>query len=516
MKTLKNTGITEFEYKEMIQKTKISEKKLNWIYQELDKNVKQIINGLNIKFIKELKIDFINPKNIRKEDKNIENACVIKVDINHYKIVIFPKLIDELFRHAHFVMSYSKIFKSLDRNHKDINVLTESILLYWLDFIFFHEYAHIIWGHLDFKVNENYQINEINNNNEFSDDEIEIIRVLEAEADYYGSRFAFGRYNLSKTNLYEYFNAKCDEYEMIEDYILSINFLFEWFADKCKEVNETRLHPLPYERLSVILEGIMSTPDNNIKHLNKFEFQLTCMRASIHHKDSLAMSVDDYLVLVKKGADFIQHANKIKENYIIPYRKIYGINKDSSFSEKSEELFKNEELINKCQRFIKEPTKEKEFFGFLTIDSLTLTGNSKKFRNIKLKKLINIIYEDMFNCVGKMSLVYQFLPYGHLLMFLILIKDGSKLNNKINLEKTININPEQGLCLLALYHLTYRINDESKGVDIQLLEKCCNKLYKTKGFKVNNLEEILEELEEIGCIEKEQNLWYLKEEMKIV
>ena len=141
MKTLKDVNLTENEYKTMISKVKVSEEKINEIFQKLYDYVQKVV--VKVPLEPSCKIELIHLSHIDEEDKSILNAEVIKIDERDYQIIIYPKLIEELFRHAHFVMSYSKIFTKIPRTHKDIHALTETILLYWLVFIFSHEYCHI-------------------------------------------------------------------------------------------------------------------------------------------------------------------------------------------------------------------------------------------------------------------------------------------------------------------------------------------------------------------------------------
>lgn len=505
--------MTEKEYKENISKIVIPKKKLNSLYLEIERNILSVLES-NIKFNKKITIDFLSPLKVDEKDKYIMNACVFKVDMDSYKIVLFPKLIEELYKYAHFVASYGKIYKSINREHKEIEALRNSIFFNWIDFIFFHEYAHIIYGHLNFSLINNYRIDEINEEINLTKKEIDIIRVLEAEADYYGSRFAMVRYNLTKDNVYKFFNVQCDEYEMIYDYMFSLNFLFEWFEEKNNE-SSLKLHPLPSERLTIINEAIMSTPDPNIKHLNLFEYQLKCLKARVKHKLTLKNDIDSFIEIIKEGSDFIEFAKKIRAEYINPFRERYNIKKNASSYQNCKKLLGKSELLNKLSLCIKNEVKEKILFGLITINSKTFKGEYKHRKNLNLRGVCEIIYEDIFNSASKLTLIEQFIPYGRLLMGIIVIKDFFKIKEKIDKIMTKNIDYRQGLCLIALSHLTFQFDEECRGSSFELIEKCCQKLY-TDDFKITNLLQVLNELEELGCVFKKNEKWYVNEEVNIM
>ncbi|WP_323659396.1 hypothetical protein [Aliarcobacter butzleri] len=310
-KTLYENGISEDKYIEYIRSVPIKEEKINFIYKEIEKRASSIFS---IEYSNELKIDFIDPSKI--SDLVTINASVEKIGTNHFSIKIYPNLIKELIYHSRFVASYSKIFTKIDRNNYcELEVLMDYIVFIWLDFILLHEFQHIMLGHLNHNMLQNFKLNEVHDDMpDFSEEQIKIIKAMEVEADYNAIKGNFKFFDHTKENIYKCFNKKEKEEILYYDYFQVLHYLYEWF-DKYNENN--LFYPSPKERIYMINEALIS-------NLN-FEFQLTCIRSFTMYMENYYESVEQYMNMMTECSIFLDNMNKIREKYLMNKRNGYTI-----------------------------------------------------------------------------------------------------------------------------------------------------------------------------------------------
>ncbi len=148
--------------------------------------------------------------------------------------------------------SYSGIFKSLTYANIVRKKMADYLLYMWLDFIFWHEYFHIMLGHCDYVLsNELYELPE----KPLNEHELNIKRTLEAESDAFAARLSFGRLHIYKSSLDSSIGEVYKPEELYYDYALSIFFLFGFF-EALKTPEDKREHPLPAERSIIFLSFI--------------------------------------------------------------------------------------------------------------------------------------------------------------------------------------------------------------------------------------------------------------------
>lgn len=331
--TLSNAGISEIEYKKILRNVHYPKEKAESLYDYINENAQFILSSMKDTYKEEININFINPKNITGNDRFILNASAGLKKNGEYLIVIYPKLINELYRHATFVTSYSKIFKSIERDQSSIHKIADTLLFIWADFIFFHEYSHIVLDHLNLSFVKATELHELDDNKIKSEQldnlRLELFRTIEAEADSQAAKFAFGRFQLYKDNIYKQFDVKCNNDEKYYDYALAINFLFEWFDYKSHENMKKRIHPLPRERVHVFNHFIKRTA-YKLK-INSQVLNIAVDKAYIQHQDSLKTTIDELQEIMKLNLEFMENTGGFVTHYIEPNRNIL-INTKSNFN----------------------------------------------------------------------------------------------------------------------------------------------------------------------------------------
>jgi len=324
-KTLKEMNITEKEYKRLIKKFFISEEKVKSIHDSCKENVEQVINNEALIFTQKVNFEFISYSNIVDENKEKINADVFKNEKEIYEITIYPKLIRELYYHSRFVISSKNIYKSIERTDENINILIDSIIMFWLDFIFFHEYSHVLFDHLSLDFIPESRLFELNprKKSKLNNKDLSLMRTIESEADSKAAELAFARFYLSKNNLYEKLKIKATDEEKIFTYIYSLSLLFEWFNDMENKNNYKRTHPLAYERLFTCisfisyLEGKKITNKIQIKNISNITIfaLLSYLIGKFNNKD-------EAINLLLKWFNSLSTHDKNRNEHINPNRSL--------------------------------------------------------------------------------------------------------------------------------------------------------------------------------------------------
>lgn len=233
-------------------------------WKEIFQNIQAIAD--NFLASEQVRAKYRNPETIvtfRVDDINHQsNACVRRTAQNTYEICVFAGLVRELENYsARVIDSYPNLFQSLDRQDQRKTDIARSYLLYlWLDFVIFHEWAHALCGHLDFKaeVHEWYEME----NKEFSakalDDQT--CQSLEAEADSYAAKFALASFSTRWEGLVKELYPNRDGRVALRDYLAAVLLLFRFFEElqpKAKKPRNT--HPVPFNRAFIFLAFCLGT-----------------------------------------------------------------------------------------------------------------------------------------------------------------------------------------------------------------------------------------------------------------
>ena len=227
-----------------------TDKVLNYGIKELCKNPNLTIN---------FKID-TEEKYFKKDEIN---AFAKICDEENYSIVLSKKLIQLLSHFSRKIIDYEFIFshiKRVEENRQILMELADFAFYIWIQSIFFHEFAHIVRGHLA----TNYRKSRIKTWYEISNYEVnkklkkEYIKSLEADADKWGSTFMLGNAYLILEEMFKKHYKNQNEEDYLYDYILTIVLmydLFERLEHKVREeFNESDFdHPHPEYRALISL-----------------------------------------------------------------------------------------------------------------------------------------------------------------------------------------------------------------------------------------------------------------------
>lgn len=193
------------------------------------------------------------------------NACIRRAAHNTYEIRVLAGLVGALENFSKRAISlYPSLFQSIDRHDQKRTDIAQSYLLYlWLDFVFCHEWAHALCGHLDFKaeVHEWYEME----NEEFSAKGIEdqICQCLEAEADSYAAKFSLARFSTYWEGLSKELYPTPDGRVALRDYVMAMLLLFRFFEElRAKAKKPRNTHPTPFNRAFIFLAFCLGEYEN--------------------------------------------------------------------------------------------------------------------------------------------------------------------------------------------------------------------------------------------------------------
>ena len=214
---------------------------------------------------------------------------------NSYEIQISADFIDRLYKYAEKI-SHEKLdfffgTKELKQNQKEY--FKDILFFTWINFIMFHEWSHIIAGHLDYKASKSSSENHDNSfwidnyqESQNNDDVIknpELNRALELEADSKASLFILS-YIINNMTLYNDILLREINVNNVWShfyYILSILFNFlEDMRPKNSNSELSSTHPSSLKRLvtmTMFISGELETREMlkefrpvNEKNLNEF------------------------------------------------------------------------------------------------------------------------------------------------------------------------------------------------------------------------------------------------------
>jgi len=221
---------------------------------------------------------YIDNEEINKKYKN-DTSIVFKIDdlsdkvnasaiiINEfcYEIRIGRRLIQLLREYSWKVIDqHPAPFQHVKRdkdNQEELHNAADALLYFWIDYILFHEWSHIILGHCDHIASKNESLFEefqYEENNADTNNDRDIERIsMEYEADKFGSRFAIGRLSVIWEKWADSFYGKRDVSLVLVDYLLSFHYLFDLLENTANENKARKTHPDPMDRVFVFKTSLL-------------------------------------------------------------------------------------------------------------------------------------------------------------------------------------------------------------------------------------------------------------------
>jgi len=294
---------------ERLSVTSLGDDYWNDIVNNITTNINQLINKNLIEKLltQHIDVDFI--LNIE-SDENMENdlnAYASQISDNRYQIVIGKKLLILLRHYSYKIIDYPLIFPEIkrnDSNKKQLNIISDAIFYYWMDFICLHEWSHIVKGHLNYKDYLNNKSQPFYEFNILQNDNNDI--YLEVDADRFAGRILLGRFGLSINKLKKHIES--DTETLISNFNIGMLYLFDIFHFISNENHEDS-HPTPFYRMIILLTSLAEALHMNNKILDISEDKFATITQSIIFNFTLEYGKDynlDPEKIKKDFPDFLQ------------------------------------------------------------------------------------------------------------------------------------------------------------------------------------------------------------------
>jgi len=258
------------------------------------------------------------------------NACIRKSGSSNYDIRILAGLVGALEQHGNEVIhSCPILFSDLDRTDEKRIGIAHSYLLYlWLDFIFCHEWAHALCGHLDFdsRINEWYEFE----NEEFPAKEIEnqISQRLEAEADSVAAKFSLARFSTYWEGLTKELSPNPTGKRALRDYVIAMLLLFKFFEElRARAEKSKNTHPIPFNRAFIFLAFCLGEYSNipGLPVLSSEDKDLLFGVAAVEfYVKVLGIDPTQYLIKSIEAAKFTESVGRTIESLGMNKYRIYA------------------------------------------------------------------------------------------------------------------------------------------------------------------------------------------------
>lgn len=300
-----------------------ADKVLNYGIKELFKNPK-------------ISIDFKIDTEEKYFKKNEINAFAKIYDEENYIIVISKKLIQILSHFSRKIIDYEFIFphiKRVEENRHILMELADFAFYIWIQSIFYHEFAHIVRGHLA----TNYRKHKIKTWYEVSNDEVnkklkkDYIKSLEADADKWGSTFMIGNAYLILDEMFKKYYKNQKEEDYLYDYILAIVLMYDLFErlehnvrEEFKENDFDHPHP-EYRALISLLVLVEDNLQNKVFiSINDKEKMAIAIKAiQTYFLEFREFSNALYLDRMSGWLSFVDNTRKILEKYKINKKSLF-------------------------------------------------------------------------------------------------------------------------------------------------------------------------------------------------
>lgn len=272
----------------------------NWndILIDINQNINQIIkNEYADKYSKcKININII----LNKKILNDPNAHIYKIDNDNYEIIIGKKLLILTYYYSHKIINHGLLFEKVERtkkNEKKLYKIAKIIFYFWIEFIYLHEWAHIVSGHLSFNDSKctYYEFKSIENNK----DSI----LFEIDADVLATKVLM----LSFLNSFKILKKEIQENNitLIENFYMMMLYLFDLvFRINGKNIRDS--HPSSVDRMISLLtiftemlidkENLLKIPKEEIKKIgiqSIFKFTIKYLKDYKINKKELMKDFDD-------------------------------------------------------------------------------------------------------------------------------------------------------------------------------------------------------------------------------
>ncbi len=180
-----------------------------------------------------------------------KNARAKKISENEYEIILNAGLVAWLFEISQeLVEDCSLIFYDIERNQDNAERISKVLFKLWIDFIIYHEWSHIICGHLEFSKTKSiwFEIAQDVGSRRSVDNEQAV--CIEAEADAFASRFIAMQHIFSWRILSIEVYDSCRIRSITYDIVMAITLLFEAF-ESLHFVSDEMSHPSVSQRMSI-------------------------------------------------------------------------------------------------------------------------------------------------------------------------------------------------------------------------------------------------------------------------
>ena len=284
-----------------------------------------------LKNLNEQKDDFFNEDKLNKQltskikinaflFQNIEddpNASVEMVADNEYDIIIGKKLITLLLQQAYKIVDNGYIFSDIKVDTDLRDLIAQNYFYIWINFIYLHEFSHIVRSHL------NSNTKKFRFGDDYSESKKNIF--YEIDADRFAMMMTTRRFSSLVNNIKKVLNRN-DE-EIIENYLMSIAYIFDLFYLIEGENISTNSHPSPFQRIYCVFTAFCEA----IKIENSFSIEFDKLdkladdifkKFVLRHGEEYGLN-DDYSKHYLEGKNLLeeyyefQKNNKLDEKSII-------------------------------------------------------------------------------------------------------------------------------------------------------------------------------------------------------
>lgn len=286
--------------------SKFSYEEWNVILKNINEQKDILFNedNINKQLKSKIKINTFLFQNI----KDDPNASVEKVDDNEYDIIIGKKLITLLLQQSYNLVDNEYIFSDIKEDIHLKHLIAQVYFYIWIDFICLHEFSHIVRSHL----------NGNTKNFKFTDDYLENKENLfyEIDADRFAMIMTTRIFSCKVNEIKRVINR--NEKEIIENYLMSIAYIFDLFYLIEGENVNTNSHPSPFQRIHIVLaafcesikkENLFSIEFDKLDKLTNDIFEKFVLR----HGEEYGLS-DDCLKHYLEGVNLLNKYYEFQKN----------------------------------------------------------------------------------------------------------------------------------------------------------------------------------------------------------
>lgn len=212
--------------------------------------------------------------------EHAKNARATKKSEDSYEIIFDAGLVAWLFELSETMIDDCElIFYSIERNADNTKNAARILFEIWMNFIIFHEWSHIICGHLNFSKTKSIWLEMAQSGKQSKLLDNEQVICLEAEADAFATKFLAMLHNFSwrilSQDIYGEFRANSITY----DVVLAVALLFESFETLA--VTGAHTHPTVTQRMAIFNIHFFDTMDKF--KIDDFDFRTVVLKSNLDY-----------------------------------------------------------------------------------------------------------------------------------------------------------------------------------------------------------------------------------------